>query len=273
MPTRGPTPGVKAASEGVSSSTTKSRLQRLLDELYSGDSPAAIRFRLIWILIDLLIIAFFIVAPIIRDRPFFITLDYAIAGFVALDLAARAYACGKISVFLRRPNVWVDMFVLATLLMPEILFNLAFLRVLRIWTLFNSDIFWRTIGRKYDETRVEDVTRAAATLITFIFVMTGFVYTSFSDHIDGYIDALYFTITTLTTTGYGDILLPGTWGRLLSIAIMTVGITLFVRLAQTIFRPYKVRFACSRCGLGVHDPDSVHCKACGNLLNIRNNED
>jgi len=259
----------KAAPE----TSAKSHAQALLDELYSGDSPAAIRFRLLWIFIDLLIIAFFIVAPIIRDRPFFLIIDYAIAGFVALDIAARAYACGNFSVFLRRPSVWVDLLILATLLFPAALFNFAFLRVLRIWTLFNSDIFWRTIGRKYDETRVEDITRAAATLITFVFVMTGFVYTSFSGHVDGYIDALYFTITTLTTTGYGDILLPGTWGRLLSIAIMTVGITLFVRLAQTIFRPYKVRFACPRCGLGVHDPDAVHCKACGDLLNIQNDED
>jgi voltage-gated potassium channel len=88
-----------------------------------------------------------------------------------------------------------------------------------------------------------------------------------------YIDALYYTVTTLTTTGFGDITLPGTWGRLLSIVIMTVGITLFVRLGQAIIRPYKVRFRCPTCGLGTHDIDAVHCKACGVLLNIPNDED
>ena len=165
--------------------------------------------------------------------------------------------------------------MLATLLVPQLFFNFGFLRVLRLWTLFNSEFFWRTVGRRYDDTRVEDVTRTLATLVTFVFIATGFVYTSFAGTkrgIDTYVDALYFTVTTLTTTGYGDILLTGTWGRILSIIIMIVGITLFLRLAQTIFRPYKVRFPCPTCGLGVHDPDAVHCKACGQLLNIPNDE-
>jgi voltage-gated potassium channel len=34
--------------------------------------------------------------------------------------------------------------------------------------------------------------------------------------IGDYIDALYFTVATLTTTGFGDITLTGTAGRLLS---------------------------------------------------------
>jgi voltage-gated potassium channel len=143
--------------------------------------------------------------------------------------------------------------------------------------LFNSDVFWRTVAHRYDNTRVEDVTRALASLVTFVFVTTGFVYTSFArvpgSRIDTYVDALYFTVATLTTTGFGDIVLPGTWGRLLAIVIMTVGIILFVRLGQAIIRPYKVRFACPTCGLGTHDVDAVHCKACGQLLNIPNEED
>ena len=42
-----------------------------------------------------------------------------------------------------------------------------------------------------------------------------------------YIDALYFTVATLTTTGFGDITLTGTEGRVLSIVMMIVGITCF----------------------------------------------
>ena len=54
----------------------------------------------------------------------------------------------------------------------------------------------------------------------------------------------------------------------MSIAIMLVGITLFLRLAQAFIRPSKVAYPCDRCGLQKHDPDAVHCKACGNLLCI-----
>jgi voltage-gated potassium channel len=88
----------------------------------------------------------------------------------------------------------------------------------------------------------------------------------------GYVDALYFTITSLTTTGYGDILLPGTWGRILSMITMVMGITLFFRLAQALVRPHKVRYPCPTCGLQRHDPDAVHCKACGETLCIPNDE-
>ena len=62
--------------------------------------------------------------------------------------------------------------------------------------------------------------------------------------------------------------LPGTWGRLLSIIIMLVGVTLFVRLAQALFRGGKVFFPCPTCGLRRHDVDAVHCKACGRVLCI-----
>ena len=43
---------------------------------------------------------------------------------------------------------------------------------------------------------------------------------------------------------------------------------LALRLAQALIRPHKVHFPCDRCGLQNHDPDAVHCKACGNLLCI-----
>ena len=102
-------------------------------------------------------------------------------------------------------------------------------------------------------------------------LMTGIVYeTQYpqNQHIANYADALYFTVTALTTTGFGDITLPGTTGRLISVLIMIFGVTLFLRLAQVLFRPNKVRFPCPACGLQRHEPDAVHCKACGHILNI-----
>lgn len=257
------TPGQK--SEGW-------RLRARLRALYHGSSQTAVRFRLGVLIIDLIIVAFFIAAPLLKEGGLvFYIIDYVIAAILALDLAARALCYSDIKDWLKKPIVWMDLFILATLLFPAWLFNLGFLRVLRLWTLVNSEFFWRTIGRRYDDTRIEDQVKALTALVTFIFVATGFVYTSFVgtyEGISGYIDALYFTVTSLTTTGYGDILLPGNWGRIVSIVIMLTGVTLFVRLGQTLLRPHKVRFPCERCGLQVHDPDAVHCKACGNILCI-----
>ena len=248
------------------------RLRARLRYLYHGSSPLAVRFRLAVIAIDFAIIAFFLATPILKEAGLaFYVLDYLIATILALDLAARAYAHTDIKDWLKKPATWIDLFVLATLLFPAWLANFGFLRLLRLWTLLHSEFFWRTVGRKYDDTRVEEITRPLASLVTFVFVVTGFVYATFrGSHpgINGYLDALYFTVATLTTTGFGDITLPGAWGRVLSIVVMLTGITLFLRLAQTIMKPHKVRFPCPTCALQKHDPDAVHCKACGQVLCI-----
>ena len=240
--------------------------------LYHGNTTTAVRFRLAVITIDLVIIAFFVAAPVLKAQGVaFFVIDYCIAALLAADLIARITAFSDWKDWFRRPINWVDLIVLASLLLPTWVINLGFLRILRLWTLLNSDLFWRTVGQKYDDTRVEEVTRAVGNLVTFVFVTTGFVYTVFGgrhDGITGYVDALYFTVATLTTTGFGDITLPGVWGRLLSIAIMLVGITLFVRLGQSLLRPRKVNFSCPTCALQKHDPDAVHCKACGEILAI-----
>ncbi len=248
------------------------RLRARIRALYHGSSPMAVRFRLAVLGIDVLIIGFFVAAPLLKsEATIFYVIDYVIAAVLALDLAARAWAYTNVKDWLKQPMIWVDLFILATLLFPAWLFNLGFLRVLRMWTLINSEFFWRTIGRRYDQTRVEDTTKAIVALVTFVFVATGFVYTSFMgryEGITGYIDALYFTVTSLTTTGYGDMVLPGNWGRIVSIIIMLVGVTLFVRLGQTLLMPHKVVFPCPTCGLQRHDLDAVHCKACGEPLCI-----
>ena len=60
--------------------------------------------------------------------------------------------------------------------------------------------------------------------------MTGVVYETQhwrNPEIANYVDALYFTVSTLTTTGFGDITLEGSLGRLIAVLIMIFGVTLF----------------------------------------------
>jgi voltage-gated potassium channel len=53
------------------------------------------------------------------------------------------------------------------------------------------------------------------------------------------------------------------------VAVMIFGVTLFLRLAQVLFRPPKVEYTCPHCGLTVHDADAVHCKHCGETIDIK----
>lgn len=222
------------------------------------------------LVVDLAIIAFFIASPLLRGNAIYLWLDYSIAALLLIELAARALASTDVKRWLRQPSVIIDIFILATLLAPTWLFNLGFLRILRLWTMTRSGLIWRPL-RKYGFGAYQDTIQAVINLLVFLFVVTGFVYTAFvGEHsgIEGYIDALYFTVTTMTTTGFGDITLPSSWGKMVSIVIMIIGISLFVRLAQLVFRPAKVTFPCPQCGLTKHEPDAVHCKACGHILNI-----
>lgn len=246
------------------------RLRSTLRLLYHGHSPAALRFQLMVLLVDLAIIAFFIVAPILRDRPSFLWLDYTVAALLLADFAARALASTDVTRWLKQPTTLIDILILVTLLLPAWLANLGFLRVLRLWTISKSGFLWRPL-RRWGLGRWEEATHAVINLLTFLFVVTGVIYTFFAlntEGIDGYLDALYFAVSTVTTTGFGDITLDGPWGRIVSIVTMIVGITLFVRLAQAVFRPHKVHYPCPQCGLQRHEPDAVHCKACGHLLKI-----
>jgi voltage-gated potassium channel len=165
-----------------------------------------------------------------------------------------------------------DILVMASLLFPIWGEGLAFLRVLRLYRVFHSP---QTLDQLRDDIpgfrRHETTVRAALNLLIFIFAMTSLVYQTQSgvnDKINNYVDALYFTVTTLSTTGFGDITLVGNGGKLLSVAIMIFGISLFLRLVQVVLRPAKAQFPCPTCGLRRHDHDAVHCKACGTVLNI-----
>jgi len=238
--------------------------------LYHSSAPGAVRFQITILIVDLAIIAFFIASPILRDSASFLWIDYSIAALLALDLVARGLASTHVLRWLRQPAVVIDIFILVTLLAPTWLFNLGFLRILRLWTLTRSALVWRPLEKR-GLAEYRDPIQAVINLLVFVFVVTGFVYTAFARRdlgIASYMDALYFTVTTMTTTGFGDITLPGPFGKLASIIIMIIGISLFVRLAQLVFRPVKVTFPCPQCGLKRHEPDAVHCKACGHLLNI-----
>lgn len=250
-------------------------LKRQLNWLQRGKDSRSHQLQGLLAFIDLAILTFFLFGPYLRTGSSYLIIDYLIAAWVAIELVAQAIIAGSLKAFARRLMSWVDLFILATLLFPDLLFNFAFLRAMRIWAIGNSPFLQEGLKR-LGCGHMLDVVRACLNLLVFLFIVTGFVYTTFFYHQgggEGFVDALYFTVATVTTTGFGDITLPGVMGKLTSIVTMIIGISLFVRLAQAVVRPYKVRFPCPQCGLQRHDTDAVHCKACGHLLNIPDEDD
>lgn len=247
-----------------------SRMIRHLRSLYQGQHKAALRFQLVMAVVDLAIILFFLAQPYLRDKASYLLLDYAFALWIVADLVAQYLIARDRRRLLLSPLIYVDLAILATLIWPNALVSFAFLRAMRLWAVARRPILKAAL-RHFGLTGWIDVIRATVNMVVFLFTASAFVYTFFFQQREsgnGFVDALYFTVTTMTTTGFGDITLPGTAGKLTSIVMMIVGISLFVRLAQALVRPFKVTFPCPKCGLNRHDADAVHCKACGHLLNI-----
>jgi voltage-gated potassium channel len=251
-----------------------SKRKNRLRELYHGESRTAVRFQATWLIFDALLIAFFMVSPFLERGPAFLVLDYAIAVVLALDLIVRAWAYGSFLKWVARPIVWADFAVLLSLIVPVYAANLGFLRILRAYSLVNGTSFWRVAPKRWR--RYSETVKALANLIVFVFMMTALVHTLFAARVpalNSFMDSLYFTATSLTTTGYGDIVLPGFWGRAISVLIMIGGVTLFFRLVHVAMRTPKIRYPCPSCGLQRHEPDAAHCKACGEPLAIRYDND
>jgi voltage-gated potassium channel len=248
------------------------RLHARLDYLYNGSGTVPERWRYGLVLFDIVTIAIFVIDSLRPPMPSMLQLDITIAIFLILDFSARLFIAERKLRHLLDPVTFADLVVITTLLLPFLIDNWAFLRVLRSLRLLRSYQLLKDLRRRfYFFRRNQYIIQAVVNLIVFIFVMTALVFVTQFGHspqITTYIDALYFTVTTLTTTGFGDIVLQGEYGRLLAVLIMLIGFALFVRLVQAVFRPQKVEFRCPDCGLKRHESDAVHCKHCGRVLNI-----
>ena len=249
-------------------------LRGFLRDLYFGSTLAATRFQLALLGFDLVTVTFFLVATFLPYSDWILSADVLIALGLALDFVSRLYISPRPLQYLRQPMAIVDLIVLVSLMLPALAPNLGFLRLLRalrpagsynVLLALESDVPFVRKNLK--------VIRATVNLGVFVFLVSAVVYVqqrTINPDINDYLDALYFTIATLTTTGFGDITLEGKYGRLLATLVMIFGISLFLNLVSAVFRPKKVDHPCPRCALLEHDIDAVYCKACGQILQIPN---
>jgi voltage-gated potassium channel len=114
--------------------------------------------------------------------------------------------------------------------------------------------------------------RILFTIFTIIFVYSGLIYqvehpinaTKFAT----FLDAVYFSVATMTTVGYGDITPISQVGRLLAVLMILTGIALIPwqvgdLIKQLVKTANQVETLCSNCGWETHDRDAKHCKICG----------
>lgn len=239
---------------------------------YESDRPPAVKFRYALLAFDVGVIVFVVASSFAEERTWIEAVDVVLGLLILVDFVARLAISRHRVRDLLRPASWADLAAIISFLAPLTGEAGGFLRILRTLRLFQTyHVLKRLRADSRWFRRNEDLALSLVHLMVFLFVMTGIVYETQrwnNPDIRNYVDALYFTVTALTTTGFGDITLKGTSGRLIAVVIMIFGVTLFLRLVRSLLQPHKVRFACPTCGLQRHDVDAVHCKACGTLLNI-----
>lgn len=247
-------------------------MKQTLRDLYFGKSEIAKTFRYALLGFDIVSVIYFIFSSLLPESSWMYGIDVLIGLIILTDVAARIWISERSFATLFQFTTILDLLVALTLLVPALFEDLLFLRVLRALRLLKSYRVLQDLRSEFAFfRRNEEIMLSAINLGVFVFIMTAFVYVLQKDinpQIQNYVDALYFTVSTLTTTGFGDIVMQGTAGKMLAVVIMIVGVALFLRMVQTIFRPDRVRITCSGCGLSRHDSDAVHCKHCGKVMLI-----
>ncbi len=251
-----------------------SRAKDFLRKLYFEDETISSVFRYSMLVFDIFAVSFFIYLSLSdHSSPWLRPIEIAIGVIVLLDFGSCYYLAHRKGRYLLQLTTLADIIVLFSLFIPSFTDNYAFLRILRALRILRSKHIMDDLrGHSRFLRRNEEVIQSLLNLVVFIFIMTSIVFelqVRINPDINNHIDALYFTISTLTTTGYGDITIKGTYGRLLSVFIMVLGVSLFLRLLQTLFRPPKVSARCEECGLNRHEPDASHCKHCGTIVHIK----
>jgi voltage-gated potassium channel len=154
------------------------------------------------------------------------------------------------------------------------IFNISFLRVFRWFRILRLVRFieGKTIFGYVSREDSAIFTRILLTLFIIIFVFSGLIYQVEHSHnsqaFKTFLDAVYFSVATMTTVGFGDVTPISQVGRLLTVLMILTGIALIPwQLGDLIKRLVKtqdrIQVPCLVCGLILHDTDARFCKNCG----------
>ena len=155
--------------------------------------------------------------------------------------------------------------------------DLRFIRILRVFRIFRFIRFIDTGAFLSKDMKIHEIRilRIIFTIISIIFVFSSFIYEAERFANPEIIDlgsAMYFSIVTLTTVGFGDIVPVTTLGRFMTVLMILVSIAfipwqLGMLIKEVMFSAAHKRYiTCRKCGLKQHDADATHCKHCGSII-------
>lgn len=223
-------------------------------------------------------------------KTILITSELILVSIFIIEYAARMHvAQKKIRHFFNIYSL-IDLIAILPVVLTFLAFapivNLGFVRIFRILRVFRVMRVMRvlrfqralrsskTIFGKLTESKLI-IARIILIIITIIFVSSGFIWAIESrvnpDQFNNIWSAMYFSIVTMATVGYGDII-PLSWlGKVVTVIMILSGIALIPWQVGKLIKvavqaKTKKEITCAKCGLTHHDFDAVHCKLCGEVI-------
>jgi voltage-gated potassium channel len=176
--------------------------------LYSGRSVNCRSFFYALLAFDVASLLFIIATSFLPRNDVVRGLDITFGFAFLIELVFRLAGSRRLDRELLPITTWTDVAAIASLLAATASKAAGFLRVLRTLRLLRT---FRVMQFLREDSaffrRNEELLFAVTNLSVFIFVMTGVVYETqrgSNPGIHNYADALYFTVTALTTTGFGQ---------------------------------------------------------------------
>ncbi len=255
--------------------TKISTFKKKLKKLFHGRGYESILFNNILLFVNVSLIFLVIAALTYPESRVVKILEIFLGSLFVIEYGARLWVSeNKVRHIFRWFSI-IDVIVIFSLFSTVFIADLGFLRIIRtlqILRLFKVSRYLRGHRGSKFIVHNKEVISGVLNLVVFLFFMAFLIYlfqVEVNPGINNYLDAMYFTITTLTTTGFGDITPVGRSGEILVILVMIFGITLFMHLARSMFKKPRLDYLCRNCGLSKHDFDAIHCKHCG--ATIKNN--
>ena len=257
---------------------SQERLTVYLDELDEKRDTIGIVLNLAIGLLILISAAIFVAQTYpIGDRANFVLdiFQTAIIVIFAIEYCVRLWhASNKLAFFVDFYTL-VDLAVLLSFVLG--LWNISFSRIFRWLRILRLLRFLR--GKSMFSSVANEDTIAALqivfTLFSLIFIYSGIIYQVEhpvnAENFRTFFDALYFSIVTMTTVGFGDVTPISESGRIVTLMMILAGIALIPWQLGNLIRQFvrsgdRVRETCLGCGLGTHDADARFCKRCGSRL-------
>ncbi len=238
---------------------------------------------IIIILLNILVCVIFVIetykiSP--ETRRLLLRTEIIITLFFIIEYIARLYGARNRVKHIFKIYSLIDLVailpVIFSLIIPGTTIQLGFIRIIRVLRVFrflrftaDPVFFFGDISN-----RLLKVVWLLFTIFLIFFISSGLFWFAENIHntkVQNFGDAFYYTVVTLTTVGFGDIVPISDGGRWVTVLMILSGIILIPWQASQIIREWfhmkgKVEVTCPQCGLMTHDEDASHCKHCGHVI-------